>query len=101
MTDLLASRFQPAPEVRFQVVSGEAVLLDLDSEDIFRLNEIGTRVWELLIEHEVPETVLQTMLTEFEVDQEVLRTDMKQLLAELLEADLLTMKERDAKRNTP
>lgn len=35
-------------EVLFQEVGGEAVLLDLASEQYFGLDPVGTRIWELI-----------------------------------------------------
>ena len=40
--------FQLSPDVLFQEVSGEMVLLDLNSEQYFGLDEIGARIWSLL-----------------------------------------------------
>ena len=34
-----------SPEVISQEVSGETVLLDLESENYFGLDEVGTRIW--------------------------------------------------------
>jgi len=75
--------------------------LDLASEDLFQLDDVGTRIWQLLVEHEDPEIVLQKMLAEFEVDPDTLRVDMEQLLTELLEFGLLTMKKDESDAATP
>ncbi len=90
MTDHFTGRFWPSPAVRLRVVTGEAILLDLASETIFRLNETGTRIWELLAEHHDPETVMQAALDELDVEPRVLHSDMKDLLGQLLEAGLIT-----------
>ena len=37
-----------SPEVMFQEVGGEAVLLDLASEQYFGLDPVGTRIWSLI-----------------------------------------------------
>ncbi len=44
----LASVLQRADDVLYQEVGGEAVLLDLASEQYFGLDPIGTRIWLLL-----------------------------------------------------
>jgi hypothetical protein len=41
-------KFSVSPEVLFQEVSGEMVLLDLASENYFGLDEIGARISGLL-----------------------------------------------------
>ncbi|MBT6125779.1 MAG: PqqD family protein, partial [Halieaceae bacterium] len=37
-----------SPDVISQEVSGETVLLDLNSEHYFGLDEVGTRIWQLI-----------------------------------------------------
>ncbi|MBL0227580.1 PqqD family protein [Thermomonas sp.] len=44
----LASILQRADDVLYQEVGGEAVLLDLASEQYFGLDPVGTRIWHLL-----------------------------------------------------
>ena len=42
--------FTVSKDVLFQEVAGETVLLDLNSESYFGLDEVGTRIWTLLNE---------------------------------------------------
>ena len=37
-----------SPEVISQEVSGETVLLDLESESYYGLDAVGTRIWQLI-----------------------------------------------------
>jgi hypothetical protein len=97
MRDLLNKRYWPSPEVRLRVVGGEAIILDLASEEIFRLNETGTRVWQLLVEHHVPSAVLQILLEEHDVEEATLRDDMTGLVEQLLETGLITDREPSIK----
>lgn len=89
MSTSLPAKLQRSQEVRVQEVAGEVVLLDLASEKFFTLNEVGTRIWQLVVEHGEPEVVFDKMLEEFAVEPQTLRADMEQLLTELLEAGLL------------
>jgi hypothetical protein len=41
-------KYQISPDVLSQEVHGETVLLDLAGETYFGLNEVGTRIWQLL-----------------------------------------------------
>ncbi len=81
--------FLPSAEVLHQQLEGETVLLDLDSERYFGLDETGTRIWALLIQHQRPEVVLEHMLQEFEVDEETLKADIADLLTRLLDSGLI------------
>lgn len=93
ISELLARYYWPSSNVRLRVVSGEAILLDLASEEIFRLNATGTRLWQELAEHHDPGIALQALGAEFDVVQDVLRRDMADLLEKLLEAGLISDKE--------
>ena len=89
MTKTLPRRVAPSPEVLFRELDGEAVMLDLDSEKYFGLDEVGTRIWQLLDEHRDVETVVTHLLEEYEVEEEVLRQDMADLIERLVDAGLV------------
>jgi len=78
-----------SPEALFQEVGGETVILDLKSEQYFSLDETGSRIWLLLQENTDLQSAYETMLTEYDVDSEVLKTDIQRLLGELLDAGLI------------
>lgn len=93
MADLLKIKLKISPEVHSQEVGGETVLLDLNSESYFGLDEVGTRVWQLLQESEDMQSVFETILTEYDVKEEQLRKDLKVLVEKLLEAGLVEIEE--------
>jgi hypothetical protein len=76
-------------EVLFQEVSGETVLLDLESESYFGLDEIGTRVWVLLNEGKSVGQMVDVLQEEYEVERVTLEGDIDELLGELAEAGLI------------
>ena len=73
-------------DVLAQELDGETVLLDLGSESYFGLDEVGTRVWQLINEGRVASEVVDIMLGEYEVERDVLEQDIAQLLDRLTEA---------------
>ena len=73
----------------FQEVEGETVLLDQREERYFVLDDVGTRVWQLLTEHRDEDAVVARMLAEFEVDEARLRADIAELMAQLHAAGLV------------
>jgi Coenzyme PQQ synthesis protein D (PqqD) len=81
---------KPRPEVVFQEIEGEMVLLDPDADSYYALDPVGTRAWELLHEHEDLDGVVAAMLDEFEVDEATLRADLDVLLGELRAAGLVS-----------
>ena len=80
---------KPKPSVVFQEVEGEIVLLDLDREKYFALDPVGTRCWQLLAEHGDVEKIVATMVAEYDVDEDTLRKDLGDLLAQLESAELV------------
>ena len=78
-----------SPEVLFQEVSGEMVLLDLSSESYFGLDAVGARIWGLLESGNSVGEVLDTLMQEYEVERETLEVDVGELLDRLLEAGLI------------
>ena len=81
--------FKASRDVLFQEVGGETVLLDLASEQYFGLDEVGTRIWQLLNEGLGPGEMVDTLLDEYEVERERLEADVRELLGSLLEAGLI------------
>ena len=81
--------FTVSSDVLFQEVSGETVLLDLDSEQYFGLDAVGTRIWSLLKEGRAVREMVETLLAEYEVEPEQLAGDVRELLAALLDAGLI------------
>ena len=85
-------RFNISSEVLSQEVNGETVLLDLEGESYFGLNEVGTRIWQLLnSEHTVSE-MLSILSDEYDVDHEQLENDIESLLADLGNANLVSLR---------
>ena len=82
---------QISPDVLFQEVSGEMVLLDLGSEHYFGLDEIGARIWSLLESGAGEAAVVDTLLEEYDVERETLQADVAELLDQLTEAGLVAI----------
>ena len=80
-------------EVISQEVSGETVLLDLESENYFGLDEVGTRIWQLIKESGDLQAIYNTLLDESEVEEQRLQTDLEALLGEIAGLGLITLKE--------
>jgi hypothetical protein len=68
---------------------GEAVLLNLETEKYFGLDTTGTRMWQLLIDSPCIEAAYGKLTEEFEVEPEVLRQHLAELLRELVQNGLL------------
>jgi hypothetical protein len=86
----LADRFKISNEVLSQEVNGETVLLDLDGESYFGLNEVGTRIWQLIQSEQTVDETLRTLSDEYDVSRGQLENDVSELLDKLTDAGLVT-----------
>jgi Coenzyme PQQ synthesis protein D (PqqD) len=83
------ARFQIPKDIQFRQVAGESILLNLSAGTYFCLNEIGASMWQGLAEHGEIEPVVQALLEEYDVEEDRLRSDLLDLVEQLLEKDLL------------
>jgi len=83
MTSRDDRRFARSSDVVSRVLDGEAVLLDLASGRYLGLNDVATRVWELLDGGEAWGAIRAALLAEFEVPAEVLERDLDRLFTEM------------------
>ena len=82
------SRVRIPDDVLVSELDGESVLLSLRSESYFGLDEMGTRVWELLKSESI-QRVYETLLADYDVDPEMLRVDLSELLDNLVQQGLV------------
>ena len=82
-------KYQLSPDVLSQEVHGETVLLDLAGETYFGLNEVGTRIWQLLKQDHGFEDMLEVLEQEFDVSRERLQADVSQLMEDLIAAGVV------------
>lgn len=81
--------FTRSPDVLFQEVGGEAVLLDLASETYFGLNPVGTRIWQLIGEGSALQAIRDTLVAEYDAPPEQIESDLLMLAAQLCDAGLV------------
>ena len=70
-------------DVLFRQLDDEAVLLNLKTGTYFGLDRIGTRAWQLIVEERSLVKVLETMLSEYEVERDVLERDLLELCRQI------------------
>ena len=76
-------------DVLFQQLQGEVVLLNMASQRYFGLNEVGARMWQLLLESGNVDTVTDRLRETYDADPLTLRADLERLVGELVGAGLL------------
>jgi hypothetical protein len=64
----------------------------MESENYFGLDEVGTAIWQEMQEKETLQEVFDTLLAQYDVEPEVLETDLSNFVQKLLESGLVEVK---------
>lgn len=91
MVPTLTMRASVPDHVLCQQLEEEAVLLDLETECYFGLDEVGARMWVLATSSATIQEAYDALVQEYEVEPEVLRRDLIELVGELHDAGLVVL----------
>ena len=91
----LAARVVVPRDVLVRFRDRESVLLNLDTERYFGLDETGTRMWQVATAAPSVETALQQLLEEYDAEPIVLQSNLTELLGRLVENGLLSLQPAD------
>jgi hypothetical protein len=80
---------QPNPDVVYQQLQGEVVLVHLKTNRIFALNPTGARFWELLVEGLTRAEIQAQIAEEFAVDPAAVEREIDGVLAALASEGLV------------
>jgi hypothetical protein len=90
-----ADRAEVLPHVLVRFLDKESVLLNLETERYFGLDETGTRIWQLVTSAPNIDTAYQELQNEFDVESELLRLHLTELLGLLVKNGLLQIQPGD------
>lgn len=79
----LPERVHVSPDVVWQEIDGLVVLITLDGGEYFSFDDVGSRMWKLLLEEKSTRSVLDRLLAGYDVDEATLRMDLAQFLVKL------------------
>ncbi|HSU93591.1 MAG TPA: PqqD family protein [Gemmatimonadaceae bacterium] len=82
-------RYRAIAEALVATLSDGAVLLNLQTKRYFSLNETGTRIWEMVQQTADEEAIVATLLSEYDVNEPLARSEVRRILDELIEAQLI------------
>ena len=85
----LSDRVRVPDDVLISNLQEESVILNLNSERYFGLDNVGTRMLSLLSESDSIEAAYEALLSEYDVDPQVLRQDLTSLIESLIEQGLV------------
>lgn len=91
---ILSGHFSVAPNVHARRFDDELILLHLGVGAYFSLDVVGATVWEHLAEGRTGGDAVAAIVVEYEIDEVTARTDVEQLIRELLASGLLERTER-------
>ena len=86
------SRAKVPYHVLVRLLEGESVLLNLETERYFGLDAMGTRMWQAVTVAPNIDEAYQELLLEFDVEPELLRSNLTELLGRLLDNGLLEVR---------
>ena len=89
VTVSFADRVAVPQHVMVRVLDNEAVLLNLETEKYFGLDQTGTRMWQLLTAAPSIDGAFHELLDEYDVAPELLRANLTELLSRLVDHGLL------------
>lgn len=75
--------YQVPDDILAAHLAGEAVLLDMETKQYYRLNETAAHVWKGLERGMDREALLDDLVTSFEVDRQTAGDELDRLIGEL------------------
>ena len=78
-------------DVLLQELDGESVILNLETTRYFGLDQVGTRILDLLNESPTIQEAYDSLMEEYEVEPEVLTKELNALIEALLEKGIVTL----------
>ena len=72
-------------------LDGEKVMMNLDKGEYFMMNEVGSRIWDIIIEPINVKGIIEALLSEYEVDEETCTDTVIEFLGRLNNAELISI----------
>lgn len=88
-----SDRVRVPDDVLISRLQEESVILNLDSERYFGLDDVGTRMLSVLSTSESIEAAYESLREEYDVDSHVLRQDLLALIESLLQQGIVEVAE--------
>ncbi len=94
-----ADRVEVPTHVMVRFLEKESVLLNLETESYYGLDETGTRMWQVVTAAPSIEEAYAELLAEFDVEADLLRHNLSELLGRLVDIGLLRVHFADVGTN--
>jgi hypothetical protein len=84
-----SQRYRVSPDTVYNTLDDQSVLINVRTNEIYELNQTGTRFWDLLCAGHDRAGIRRVMLQEFEVDEAVLDREIEGLISSLESSSLI------------
>ena len=74
----------------WRLIAGEAVILSLDTKVLRGLNEVGSRVWDLIDGERTVDDIVGVIVEEFDVPRGQAAEDVEAFVRQLVDKGLVT-----------
>lgn len=71
------------PEIDATDLDGEVVMMNMEKGQYFMMNEVGSRIWEIIEEPIKVSEIINALLSEFEVEREECENTVMEFLNDL------------------
>ncbi len=86
-----SSRISIPKHVLVRLFPHEAVLLNLETESYHGLDEVGTRMWQVLAGSATLQEAFDSLQSQYEVDPDTLRRDLAEFVEDLARRGLVEL----------
>jgi len=87
----LETKVQLDPELLYSKIGDEIVLLTIESGKYFKVDAVGSRVWEIIKEPTTIQALLNQLIEEYEVSLEQCQKDIMPFMEELQKDKLILL----------
>ena len=74
-------------------LAGEKVMVDFETGKYFLIKGVGNDIWDLLVDGVTVDEIVNTLLSEYDVTEEVCRNEVKKFLEQMVAYRFIQMEE--------
>lgn len=73
-------------------IDGDKVMMNLDKGEYFMMNQVGSRIWDIIVEPRSVKEIIITLLEEYDVEESACKAAVIEFLEGLNNAELISIK---------
>ncbi len=84
-------KIKQSDEILFQDIEDELIILNISDENYLGLDQVGTRMWNVLLNCNTTKDAYDQLLEEYDVEPTTLKKDLNNFINNLLENNLVKL----------